>query len=106
MITIDNKYKYGHLVEYRIWDVYTQEYSYYKGNIVGIDYTDLGNKPMIKYGIIRENKWESKEEIEALGATSDFEYFNHHIQKYPNIRCNVAIEWVNEEDIIGKIHGE
>lgn len=100
MIYINNKHKYGDFVEYRIWDIYKQKYSYYKGNVVGFNYIDIENTKTLKYGIIRENKWSNKEEIEALGATSDFEYYNHYIHKYHNSRCSVAIEWINENDII------
>lgn len=100
MITINNKYSYGDYVKYRIWDIYAQKFFYFTGNVVGFNYIDFENKQTLKYGIIRENIWENKEEIEALGASSDFEFYDNYVQKHGGDRCRVAIEWINENDLI------
>ena len=99
MIEINNKYNYGEFVKYRVWDQFTQSYSEHKGHIVGINYIDLQQGPIIMYGIIEYLEYTNKDEIEHLGVKNEYEYFMKYCTgKYNEHRFSVT--WAAVNDIL------
>ena len=96
---IDNKYDFNQYVNYRIWEPFAQKYSEYSGHIVGINYISMQNRITIMYGIIEDIKWTNEDEIKSLGVYSDYEYYMKYCLN-ADINPNVAIHWVEENDIL------
>ena len=101
MITIDNKYDFNQHVNYRIWEPLAQKYNNYSGHIVGINYINMQNRITIMYGLIEDVDWTNDEEIKLLSVHSDYEYYMKYCSNNED-NLNVAIHWVDENDILGE----
>lgn len=100
MIAIDNKFQFGDHIEFRVWEPFSQEYSYHKGRIVGINYIKIHTKPEIAYALIEDTKWTDLEEIAQLGVDNDYDYFMKYCLDGDS---TMAVAWASEDDIVGLI---